>query len=47
MLRNERGGKNYPGYTENLKLRLQQNNSGKVTSTKYRLSLKLIYFEGR
>ena len=46
VLRSKKDGKNYTGYTKNLKLRLQQHNSGKVESTKYRLPLALIYFEG-
>ena len=45
VLRSDKDGKNYTGYTKNLKLRLQQHNSGKVVSTKYRLPLVLIYFE--
>lgn len=37
--------KNYTGYTENLRSRFEQHNSGKVESTKYRRPFKLIYFE--
>ena len=46
VLRSKKDGKNYTRYTKNLKLRLQQHNSGKVESTKHRLPLALIYFEG-
>lgn len=46
ILRSKKDGKNYTGYTKNLKLRLQQHNSGQVESTKNRLPLALIYFEG-
>ena len=35
----------YIGYTQNLKLRIEQHNNGNVLSTKNRLPLKLIYFE--
>ena len=36
----------YAGYTSDFKKRLEEHNSGKVTSTKNRLPLKLVYFEG-
>ncbi len=36
----------YVGFTENLKSRLQEHNSGKNVSTKYKLPCELIYFEG-
>jgi len=36
----------YTGYTQNLKSRLERHNAGKVISTKNRLPVKLIYFEG-
>jgi len=36
----------YTGYTSDLKKRLEEHNSGKVVSTKNRLPLKLVYFEG-
>lgn len=38
-------GNNYAGYTNNLKLRFEQHQSGLVKSTKHRRPLKLIYFE--
>jgi len=46
VLRSEKDGKNYTGYTKNLKLRLQEHHSGRVESTKHRLPMALIYFEG-
>jgi len=36
----------YTGYTQDLKKRLKEHNSGITTSTKHRRPLKLIYFEG-
>lgn len=36
----------YTGYTSDLKKRLTLHNSGKVASTKNRVPLKLVYFEG-
>lgn len=36
----------YTGYTTDLEERLRQHNLGKVNSTKNRMPLKLIYFEG-
>jgi len=38
--------KHYAGYTQNLELRFEQHQKGKVESTKYRRPLELIYFEG-
>ena len=35
----------YTGFTEDLKKRVEQHNSGKNKSTKYRRPLKLIYYE--
>ena len=35
ILKSEKDGKNYAGYTQNLKLRLEQHQKGKVTSTKH------------
>lgn len=46
VLRSLKDGKNYTGYTKNLKLRLEQHEKGLVESTKNRRPLKLIYFEG-
>lgn len=36
----------YTGYTSDLENRMEQHLSGLVHSTKYRLPLRLIYFEG-
>ena len=46
ILQSEKDGQFYTGYTNNLKERLQIHNTGKVNSTRYRLPLKLVYFEG-
>lgn len=35
----------YVGYTEDLSQRIKMHNSGQVTATKFRMPLKLIYFE--
>ena len=45
ILKSLKDGKNYAGYTKNLKLRFEQHQNGEVESTKYRRPLKLIYFE--
>jgi putative endonuclease len=45
VLRSDKDGKNYVGYTKNLKLRFEQHNKGLVDSTKDRKPLKLIYYE--
>ena len=46
VLKSEKDGNHYVGYTNDLKKRLELHNSGKVVSTKNRFPLKLIYFEG-
>lgn len=46
VLKSEKDKKRYTGYTKNLNLRLKLHLAGKVPSTKNRLPLKLIYFEG-
>lgn len=46
VLESQRDGKRYIGYTNNPKKRLEEHNKGKSFSTKPRLPLKLIYFEG-
>lgn len=46
VLRSLKDKKNYIGYTQNLKLRFEQHQNGEVDSTKYRMPLRLIYFEG-
>ena len=45
VLKSEKDGKNYVGFTKNLKLRFELHNKGKVQSTKDRRPLKLIYYE--
>jgi putative endonuclease len=46
ILQSEKDNLFYAGYTNNLKERLEMHNSGKVISTKNRIPLKLVYFEG-
>ena len=46
ILQSEKDGQFYTGYTNNLKNRLELHNKGKVSSTKNRTPLKLVYFEG-
>jgi putative endonuclease len=45
VLQSNKDGKNYTGYTKNLKLRFELHQNGKVDSTKDRRPLKLIYYE--
>ena len=45
ILQSEVDGKNYAGYTKDLKSRLQAHQKGEVLSTKDRRPLKLIYYE--
>jgi putative endonuclease len=45
VLRSEKDGNFYTGYTNNLKLRFEQHQKGLVESTKNRQPLKLIYSE--
>ncbi len=46
VLKSQRDGKFYTGYTKNLKLRFDEHRKGKVESTKDRRPLELIYYEG-
>ena len=46
VLRSQKDGKFYVGYTKNVQKRLGQHNSGQVRSTKERRPMKLIYWEG-
>ena len=46
VLRSTSDGKFYVGMTRNLPARLQMHNSGKVPSTKSRIPLVLVYWEG-
>ena len=45
VLRSLKDQRRYIGLTNNIKVRLSQHNSGKVTATKNRISLVLIYLE--
>ncbi|MCK4359962.1 MAG: GIY-YIG nuclease family protein [Candidatus Cloacimonetes bacterium] len=45
VLNSKRNNNNYVGFTENLNERLNQHREGKVTSTKYRRPLELVYYE--
>ncbi len=45
VLKSKKDGKNYVGYTKNLKLRFEQHNKGLVESTRNRRPLSLIYYE--
>ena len=45
VLKSKLDGKNYVGYTKNLKLRFEQHNKGLVASTVKRKPLELIYYE--
>lgn len=45
ILKSEKDGQNYAGYTKNLNLRFEQHLKGLVESTKNRRPLKLIYYE--
>ena len=46
VLRSEKDKNLYTGYTNNLNSRIVRHNTGKVESTKNRLPMKLIYWEG-
>jgi len=46
VLLSEKDGLFYTGYTSNIKERLKNHNQGKVSSTKNRMPLNLVYFEG-
>ena len=46
ILKSEKDGQFYTGYTKDLKNRLNQHKKGEVQSTKNRRPLKLVYFEG-
>jgi len=45
VLFSEKDKKYYTGYTENLKLRFDQHNRGRVNSTRDRRPLILVYYE--
>ena len=46
VLQSEKDCEFYTGYSSNLKQRLEQHEKGEVNSTKNRLPVKLIYWEG-
>lgn len=46
ILQSVKDGKFYTGYTNNLRARLERHSNGLVVSTKNRLPLKLVYYEG-
>lgn len=46
ILQSEQDGLLYTGYTNNLKRRIKEHQTGKVSSTKFRLPVHLVYFEG-
>ena len=46
VLLSEKDGNFYTGYTNDIKRRLDEHNDGKVYSTKLRLPVKLVYYEG-
>jgi len=46
VLMSKNDGKFYTGFTEDLKNRLNEHNTGKVDSTRFRRPFELIYFEG-
>jgi len=45
VLQSEKDGKNYTGYTCNLKQRFEEHQRGRVESTKQRRPFKIIYYE--
>jgi putative endonuclease len=46
VLQSESDKNFYTGYTNNIRVRFNEHNAGKVLSTKNRLPMKLIYWEG-
>ena len=46
ILQSKKDKQFYTGYTDDLKARLKLHNDGKVTSTKNRLPVELVYYEG-
>ena len=45
VLRSLKDGNLYVGWTNDLKSRFKEHNSGKVTTTKSRIPLELVYYE--
>jgi len=46
VLESLKDGKRYIGYTNNLKRRIEEHKKGLSFSTKFRLPIKLVYYEG-
>jgi len=46
VLQSESDKNFYTGYTNNIRVRIKEHNSGKVLSTKNRLPMNLIYWDG-
>ena len=46
VLRSKMDGKLYIGWTDDLKNRIKEHNSGSVESTRPRIPFELVYFEG-
>ena len=46
VLKSTKDGKFYTGYSNNLNKRITEHNEGKVPSTKNRIPLTLVYWEG-
>ena len=46
VLQSESDKNFYTGYTKDIRVRFNEHNAGKVLSTKNRLPMKLIYWEG-
>ena len=45
ILKSQKDGRTYVGYTDNFEIRLNQHNSGNVKSTKYRTPFDLLFKE--
>jgi len=45
VLKSIQDGKFYTGFTTDLNFRLSEHNNGKVTSTKKRIPLEIVYYE--
>lgn len=46
VLQSDKDGMRYVGYTNNVRKRLEQHQTGQVTSTTTRLPMQLVYYEG-
>ena len=45
VLRSKLDGKYYTGFSTDLDKRIEEHNSGKVSSTKYRIPFEIVYYE--